>query len=144
MSEEKRFIRSRTDRMLGGVCAGIAHYMGIDPILIRIAFFALALVNGIGLILYFVLWVIVPDDQSRNLSSEEAVRSNMNDIGQQFRSITQNIGSTRGPMIAGLFLIFLGVWFMLKMAFPQLDLDFGIFWPILLIGLGLFFLFRRR
>jgi len=142
MSEQKRLLRSKSDRMLGGVCSGLGRYLGMDPLLIRIGFGALALINGFGLLLYFVLWIVIPDEAGRELSSEDAVRANLSDMSQQLQSTVQSIGATRGSMIVGLFLIGAGVWFMAKMIFPTLNLD--LFWPVILIGAGLFILLRRR
>jgi phage shock protein PspC (stress-responsive transcriptional regulator) len=51
--------RSSTDRMLGGVCGGLADYSGIDPVLWRVGMVALALL-GPGVIVYLLLWVLMP------------------------------------------------------------------------------------
>ena len=55
-----RLRRSGTDRMLGGVSGGLADYTGIDPVLWRVAFVALTLLGGSGVLLYAVLWVLMP------------------------------------------------------------------------------------
>ena len=57
----RRLTRSRTDRVIAGVCGGFAVYSGIDVNLIRLAMVALALV-GPGAVLYLVAWLIVPED----------------------------------------------------------------------------------
>jgi phage shock protein C len=51
--------RSSTDRMLGGVCGGLASYSGIDPVLWRVGMVALTLL-GPGVIVYLLLWVLMP------------------------------------------------------------------------------------
>jgi phage shock protein C len=51
--------RSSTDRMLGGVCGGLAEYSNIDPVLWRVGMVALALL-GPGVIVYLLLWVLMP------------------------------------------------------------------------------------
>lgn len=55
----RRLVRSETDRMIGGVAAGIAEYFGVDPTLVRIAAVVLAF-WGPGVPLYLVLWLVVP------------------------------------------------------------------------------------
>jgi phage shock protein C len=55
-----RLDRSSTDRMLGGVSGGLADYTGIDPVLWRVAFVALTLLGGSGVLFYAVLWVLLP------------------------------------------------------------------------------------
>lgn len=51
--------RSSADRMLGGVCGGLAEYSGIDPVLWRVGMVALGLM-GPGVIVYLLLWVLMP------------------------------------------------------------------------------------
>lgn len=52
--------RSGTDRMAGGVCGGLAEYSGIDPLLWRVGFVGLTLAGGAGILIYLLLWVLVP------------------------------------------------------------------------------------
>jgi signal transduction histidine kinase len=54
--------RRRDGRVIGGVCAGVARWMGVEPIVVRLAACVLVLANGIGLLLYVVAWVVLPDD----------------------------------------------------------------------------------
>lgn len=61
MSEKKQLTRSRSNRMLGGVCGGLGEYFDVDPTWIRIAFVALILFGmGSPLIGYLLLWLIIP------------------------------------------------------------------------------------
>jgi phage shock protein C len=57
---EKRLQRSRTEKMLGGVCGGLAAYFGVDPTLVRVLWVALTLIVGVGILLYLILWVVMP------------------------------------------------------------------------------------
>lgn len=60
--ETKRLYRSRTERMLGGVCGGLGRYLSLDPTLIRVIAVLLAVLTGFipGLIVYLVMMLIVP------------------------------------------------------------------------------------
>ena len=60
--EEKRLVRSTADRMVAGVCAGLAEYFGIDPVLMRLLFVVLALAGGPGILIYILLWIIMPEE----------------------------------------------------------------------------------
>jgi phage shock protein C len=63
MSDEaKKLYRSTDDRLLAGVCGGLAKYFNIDPTLVRVIFVVLALVGLGGVILYLLLWVLVPSE----------------------------------------------------------------------------------
>ena len=55
-----RLRRSATDRMLGGVCGGLAEYSGIDAVLWRVGLVALTLLGGSGVLFYLLLWVLMP------------------------------------------------------------------------------------
>jgi len=61
METEKRLVRSSKDKMVAGVAAGLAEYFNVDPVLMRIAFVVLALLGGPGLLLYIILWIVMPE-----------------------------------------------------------------------------------
>jgi phage shock protein C len=58
--EKKRLVRSRTERWLAGVCGGIGDYFNIDATVIRVLFVLFALVFGSGLLIYIILWILIP------------------------------------------------------------------------------------
>ena len=59
----KRLYRSRKDRMIAGVCGGLAEYFKIDPVIVRLIAVLLLIPGGLpGFIPYVVMWVIVPED----------------------------------------------------------------------------------
>lgn len=80
-----RLIRSRQDRVIAGVAGGIAQYLAIDPVLVRLGFVAL-LFAGFGLFLYPVLWVIMPEEGSTRANPEQAfdqMRQRAEQAGEQ-------------------------------------------------------------
>ncbi len=56
----KRLYRDENDKVLGGVCAGLANYFGIDVTIVRVIFVVLAISFGFGLITYLILWIALP------------------------------------------------------------------------------------
>ena len=68
----KRLYRSQSERMLGGVCGGLGAYLGIDPTLIRLVFVAALLLFGHGLLLYLILWLVVPLESSVQPATDHA------------------------------------------------------------------------
>ena len=58
-------LRSGTDTMLGGVCGGLADYTGIDTVLWRVGFVVLTLFGGSGVLVYALLWVLMPPAADR-------------------------------------------------------------------------------
>jgi phage shock protein C len=59
---QKRLHRSRTEKMIAGVCGGLAEYFDIDPTLVRMVWVLISLLAGVGVLLYLVMWVITPLD----------------------------------------------------------------------------------
>jgi phage shock protein C len=62
--QPRRIFRSRDDRMLGGVCGGIARHLDIDPVIVRIATVALVCAVGAGAVAYVAAWILMPLDES--------------------------------------------------------------------------------
>lgn len=58
---EKKLARSTTDRMIAGVAGGLAEYFDIDATLVRALFVIVTLLGGSGVLLYIILWVIMPE-----------------------------------------------------------------------------------
>mgnify|MGYP003545355866 CR=1 FL=1 len=56
----KKFYLSETDKKIGGVCGGLAEYIGIDSLILRLIFVALIIGWGTGLLLYILLWILAP------------------------------------------------------------------------------------
>ncbi len=58
---EKQLVRSTDDRMIAGVASGVANYLNLDPTIARLLFVLLALAGGPGIIIYLILWVVMPE-----------------------------------------------------------------------------------
>ena len=61
-TETRRLYRSRTDRMIGGVCGGLAQFFTIDATIIRLLFVFIALFGGASLLVYLVMLLVVPEE----------------------------------------------------------------------------------
>lgn len=116
--DERRLSRSRTNRILGGVSAGLARYLGVDVILIRIAFVVLALAWGGGVILYLIGWILIPEEEPGSPAPDDA-------------SPIASAESTR--LIVGVLLIAVGAVLLINFLFPGVS---RYFWPLALIGVG--------
>ena len=62
MTTPKRLYRSRNDRMIGGVCGGLAEYFNIDPVLVRVITVVVGLFALSGVLAYLILWIVVPEE----------------------------------------------------------------------------------
>jgi phage shock protein C len=64
----KRLLRRRKGRMAAGVCAGIAAYLGVDVNLVRLAFGVFTVFYGLGILIYVIAWLILPEeDEDRSI-----------------------------------------------------------------------------
>ena len=73
-AEPRRLTRSRENRWLGGVSAGLGEYFDLNPIVYRIAFIALALAGGTGILLYVAAWLVIPDAGEEDSIAATAIK----------------------------------------------------------------------
>jgi len=62
METTKRLYRSTKDKIIAGLCGGIANHFGIDPVIVRLIVVVLFLVSGWGFLAYLIGWIIVPKE----------------------------------------------------------------------------------
>jgi phage shock protein C len=108
--------RSRDDRVIAGVCGGLGRYLGIDPVLLRVAFIILSRANGLGLIAYVVGWVAIPEERP----------------GQPAGPVPEPRRET-GRLVLGGSLVVLGLVLLLNRLAPNLD---ELFWPVAVVAVG--------
>ena len=157
---EKRLYRSRRDRMIWGVCGGLAEYLDIDPTIIRIIAVLLALASGAGIIAYIILAIVVPLESSEATEPKDVIKENVEEIKETASQLGDEIRSTfvreegesketakarhRGRNILGGILIVIGILFLLA--------SFNIFWwfrwtylwPLILVAIGLLIILSAR
>ncbi len=124
--------RSRKDRMIGGVCGGLGEYFHIDPVIIRLIFVLLLFANGIGFLAYILFWIIVPEEPPEGGEVQPKEEEDMTKA------------ATRGNLWGGAILIVIGLYFLLRNLGFLGGLDFSLVWPVILIVIGLFLLFKKR
>ncbi len=98
---EKRLYRSRTNLMLGGVCGGLAEYFSVDVTLIRLLFVLFAVVTGVGVLAYFVLWLVVPTENQPTADLGERIHEGAEEIADRARTMTEDLRSPEGsPLLS--------------------------------------------
>jgi phage shock protein PspC (stress-responsive transcriptional regulator) len=142
---EKKLQRNQQDKMIAGVCSGLAEYFDIDVTWVRIAFVIAVIASGSGILAYIILWIALPkrpyvpnfgqfnggymgDGVSSANTSQTFVNSKKKDKGNL-------------RLIAGVIFIFFGLFFLLN----EFDLipdwiDFENLWPLIIIAMGLYIL----
>ncbi|GMQ78977.1 MAG: hypothetical protein BMS9Abin02_1526 [Anaerolineae bacterium] len=142
---EHRLMRSTEDKMIAGVCAGIAAYLGVDSVFVRLAFLLLIPASGVGLILYIILMIIMPSHEKLNRSGSQIYQDNFDEYsGELSENVKRVQQHPQGRTITAGLLIILGL-FLLFINFGWLTvLSGGVFWAILLIGLGIYFIRKQK
>jgi phage shock protein C len=136
--------RSRSDRMIGGVCGGLARYLSIDPVLVRIFFVLLTITGSFGFWLYILLWIIVPDEsQEERRIGFDNFEARAKGMGEDFRQAVQS-PKTSGVRLIGIILVCFGVFLLLtNLHIPGLAwLSQDLLLPILVIIAGGVVLYR--
>jgi len=105
----KRLYRSRKNQIVGGVCGGVGDYFELDPVLIRLVWLIMILFGGIGILLYFIAWIIIPVDL-------DSVAAKSDPINHE--------SATKGRFWWGLILLLMGI-FIWGSQYTQ------IYWPVI-------------
>ena len=157
---EKRLYRSRSDRMIWGVCGGLAKYFDIDPTIIRIIAVLLIFANGLGILAYIILAIVVPLEGSKATEPKEAVRENVEEMKQTATELGHEIRSTfageegkaeevakvghRGRNLLGIILIVIGVLFLLGSFDLFWWFRWSYLWPLILVAIGVLIILGAR
>ena len=121
----RRLSRSRTDRLLGGVCGGLGRAIGIDPLVVRVALVALTVAGGTGALIYVLAWLLLPEDGADRSLARAAVTDRGTSLGEVVAVAS---------IVLGVILLVraTGVWF-----------SDAFVWPLLLAGVGLAVIWRQ-
>jgi phage shock protein PspC (stress-responsive transcriptional regulator) len=78
--------------MLGGVCGGLAEYLGVDSTLVRLGFVLLTLA-GVSPILYLILWVVMPSDSAANASWTQQMQQSIGEMQERATTVAREVSS---------------------------------------------------
>lgn len=128
-SEKKQLFRDPENGKIGGVCAGLSNYFGIDPVWVRLIFVLLVLTKGFGILLYVILWIVLPQAKTAsdylkmkgkpinfdNLKEESGkivqfANESGQKIGQAFQSQKGNVNNL-GHVLLSIIRIFFAIFF---------------------------------
>jgi len=137
---ETRLVRSETDKMLAGVCGGLAAYLEIDSVFVRLLFVLLLFASGIGFPIYLILWFIMPQEDNVGKSNSEVVQDNLAEMSHTLSEGVNRIGRAG---TVGVLLILLGFYFLFNQMGWLHWISGGVFWPLIIVGAGIYMLIRR-
>lgn len=151
--ETKKLHRSKTEKVIAGVAGGLGEYFGVDPVLFRILFVFLILWGGSGALFYLILMLIIPGEggQSAKETIKEAA-DNLKDkaqeaagqIKEEMQEIQKQSWWSSRRHVLGVFIMLVGLIFLLNQLFPIKFLKFNFVWPIVVILIGFFVILRKN
>ncbi|MBW2623524.1 MAG: PspC domain-containing protein [Deltaproteobacteria bacterium] len=153
MSEEDRKLyRSRSDRILFGVCGGLGARFSIEPALVRLVFILLSLANGLGLILYGVFSLLFREEPGEpvEIDREEAIRKFFDDVKLKTKAVYEEIKTDqhwfREPKnLIGTAIILIGVILLAKQILPFIFTlaDWGLVLAVVVFIAGLLVILKK-
>jgi phage shock protein PspC (stress-responsive transcriptional regulator) len=136
-----KLYRSRRVRVFGGVAGGLAQYFNLDIILVRVLFVVIAILHGFGILLYIILWIVIPEEPfeiAYQMKADDQPAPNTGNTDPNFANIDgvqippKKEGS--GRLIVGIVLIVIGLIFFADRIIPSFD--FRDVLPIALVLIG--------
>lgn len=141
--------KSRKDRIIFGVCGGLAEYFGVDAVIIRLAFVIFTILEWPGILLYIILAIIIPEAGKEDMAEKQTIDETVEDLGEQLKISGEKLEEkveefgeelvTERPkraMWLGAILILLGLFFFFNRLGFLWWLREDIFLPLVLILLG--------
>lgn len=149
----KHLVRSRTDRVIAGVCGGLAAYFAIDATIIRLLFVFVAFAGGSSVLVYILLWIFMPNEGQESLPLESHER--WQQFGSEVKAEAQSVaGEFRGNgtgsaslgdrrTLIAIIIVLFGALLLVKQFAPFAWLHMDLFWPLAVIVVGILILKRR-
>ncbi|HHV60946.1 MAG TPA: PspC domain-containing protein [Clostridiaceae bacterium] len=140
---EKQLYRSKSNRVIMGVCGGIAEYFSIDPTIVRLVWVIVGFAGGFGVLAYIIAAIIMPEKSSGRTSGFN--KSDSTGTGfdpNEWKDEPQKFDSDKSRLLIGGVLVLLGLIFLLREFFSWVN--FRYFVPVILIIIGLALVLRRR
>jgi len=142
----KNLTRSKTDKIIAGVCGGLGEYFNVDPVIVRLIFVVITMLGGAGVLAYIVMWIIVPEAGQKSyaetikkdINEKKKDKNGKSETGEKITKEVKEAVAKRkndGPYIIGAILILLGMIFLAQNFFSFIN--FAKLWPLILVVVGL-------
>ncbi len=156
---EKRLYRSQSDRILWGVCGGLAKYFDMDPTIVRIIAVLTVFISGAGIIAYIILAIVIPLENSKSASPRDTIKENVEEIKETTSELGREVQSTltgktnaereteirhRRRNVFGISIVVIGVLLLLGSLNVFWWMRWTYLWPLIIIAIGLIIVFSNR
>jgi len=143
----RRLYRSRRERVIAGVCGGLAEYFNVDVTIVRLVWAVAVFAGGTGILAYILAVLIIPEEPYGHVPDNGPAggATESDDIGRQGEPVPGRRGHReagpprgQGGAVLGWLLIGLGLLLLLRNLIPWLT--WGLFWPLILVAGGVYIL----
>lgn len=142
--QTKILYRSESDKVIGGVCGGLAETFGLDSTIIRLIFLIAFIFGGTGLLLYLILWVVIPTKKNISKSVNDTIHDNIEELKETATNFGKNIHTdNNNKMFIGIVVIAVGIIFLMN-NFGYHFISISKLWPLLVIALGFMMISRKK
>ncbi len=125
---KKSLHRDLDQKVIGGVCSGLGNYFDTDPLLFRAIFLLILFVGGSGVLLYCILWIILPS------KAYDFPKNNTQESQTFFETESSPTDDSNSNITVGLILLCSGILLTVNNLVP--DFDIYKFWPLILMVVG--------
>lgn len=139
----RRLERSRTNRVIAGVCGGLGDYLDIDATFVRVAMVVLTFVGGVGILVYIVLLVLMPLPGESPMFGPSTGAAAPSDTAATTPAVVDPESAERRRYAVGILLVAVGAIFFLGNLGLFRGLDWKYIWPLVIIALGVFLIAQR-
>lgn len=145
----KKLFRSQKDYVIAGICGGLGKYFDVDPILFRLGFIIACFAGLAGLIIYLILWILIPLEKSVLKKEEDVIRENTADFKDKAEKMASDISKNPGQLrlylsLAIIIVGFLFIFQNLGLLRPFHITAWDLIWPSVLIFIGFKLLEGRK
>jgi phage shock protein PspC (stress-responsive transcriptional regulator) len=147
---ENRLYRSRTKKVVAGIGGGLGDYLDIDPVIIRIIIVLITIFNGVGLLIYIIMWIIIPEEPHTAASEKPGPNVNYSEESKDEKTVSDAAPqenppkSSGGRIIFGVLLILVGLVFLSEKFFPFLDFEFVFAVGLIALGIAILVNFSNK
>jgi len=157
---EKRLYRSKSDRMIWGVCGGLAKYFDMDPTIIRVIAVLSIFLGSLGIWAYIILAIVVPLENSKAAEPKDTIKENVEEMKETASELGRELRSTlagkegdseeiakvrhRRRSTLGIILIVLGILFLLGSFDLFWWFRWSNLWPLVIVAIGALVIFSTR
>lgn len=144
MNNTKKLYRSKTDRIIFGVCGGLGEYFEIDSLVIRLLFLLLTITGGAGIILYIVMAIIIPVEGRKEKEKKEKAEDGVKEVEEKAEELVDGIKHRKWhaetKSVIGFIIVLIGLNILFEQVFkfnPLYWINWGVVWSLIIIIIGI-------